>query len=97
MGTTKCSESSKSWQARFGEDNIRNLRESLESLVGEATAEHSPLFRGLDPHPGGWRRRSPSRIVFRTTPWCCTAEGIRMAAEGPMQSRSTVQRFIFSI
>ncbi len=35
----------KRWQARFGEDAIRNLRESLGRLVGEPTAELSPLFR----------------------------------------------------
>jgi DNA-binding MarR family transcriptional regulator len=42
------------WQARFPED-IRNLRESLERLVGEPDGELSPLSRGLMPHPGGWR------------------------------------------
>jgi DNA-binding MarR family transcriptional regulator len=41
------------WQARFGEDAIRKLRDSLERLAGDPTA--SPLFRGLEPHPGGWR------------------------------------------
>jgi DNA-binding MarR family transcriptional regulator len=45
----------KRWLARFGEDAIRNLRQPLERLVGEPTAPHSPLFRGLEPHPGGWR------------------------------------------
>ena len=42
------------WQARFGQENISNLRESLEPLVGEPTA-FSPLFLGLEPHPQGWR------------------------------------------
>jgi hypothetical protein len=42
------------WRERFGEDNIRALRESLERLV-EPGAPVSPLFRGLEPHPGGWR------------------------------------------
>jgi DNA-binding MarR family transcriptional regulator len=31
------------WQARFGKDTIRALREPLERLVGEATAQQSPL------------------------------------------------------
>lgn len=43
------------WHARFGNDAIRALRKSLERLVGEPTAELSPLFRGLEPYPDGWR------------------------------------------
>jgi DNA-binding MarR family transcriptional regulator len=43
------------WQPRFGEDTIRTLRDRLERLAGEPTAEISPLFRGLDPYPDGWR------------------------------------------
>jgi DNA-binding MarR family transcriptional regulator len=41
------------WQQRFGEAPVRALREQLEPLVGEPAA--SPLFRGLDPYPDGWR------------------------------------------
>jgi len=40
---------------RFGTDNIGNLRESLERLVSEPTAQLSPLFKGLEPYPDGWR------------------------------------------
>lgn len=47
------------WQERFGQDNIRNLRESLERLVGDPTAERSPLFLELEPHPDGWRASVP--------------------------------------
>jgi DNA-binding MarR family transcriptional regulator len=43
------------WQARFGKDTIRTLRESLERLVGEPSAQLSPLFKGLEPYPDGWR------------------------------------------
>jgi DNA-binding MarR family transcriptional regulator len=43
------------WRARFGEDAIRTLRESLKRLVGEPTADLSPLLRGLAPYPDGWR------------------------------------------
>jgi hypothetical protein len=43
------------WRERFGENDIRKLRESLEPLVGDATMEASPLWRGLKPHTGGWR------------------------------------------
>ena len=43
------------WQSRFGKDNIHNLRESLEHLVGESSTQQSPLFKGLEPYPNGWR------------------------------------------
>jgi hypothetical protein len=47
------------WQTRFGQEAIRNLRASLERLVGEPTAQRSPLFEGLEPYPGGWRAAIP--------------------------------------
>jgi hypothetical protein len=34
---------------------ISTLRKSLEPLVGDGTAEHSPLFKGIEPYPDGWR------------------------------------------
>jgi len=43
------------WQTRFGEDKIHNLRSSLEKLVGDGSADCSPLFGGLEPYPGSWR------------------------------------------
>ncbi len=43
------------WRERFGEDEIRELRAALEVLVGEPGATVSPLFRGLEPYPDGWR------------------------------------------
>jgi hypothetical protein len=42
-------------ETRFGADSIRALREPLERLVGEPTAQGSPLFHGLEPYPDGWR------------------------------------------
>jgi len=56
----------KRWQARFGDDTIRALRESVERLVGEPTAQRSPLFRGLEPHPEGWRAslRRPDTLPY---------------------------------
>ncbi len=39
------------WQARFGEETIRALHESLEGLVGER------LWLGLEPYPNGWRAK----------------------------------------
>lgn len=47
------------WQTRFGKGTISRLRESLEQLVGGATVEQSPLFRGLEPYPDGWRASVP--------------------------------------
>jgi DNA-binding MarR family transcriptional regulator len=47
------------WQARFGKDSVRDLRHSLERLVGEATMQRSPLARGLEPYPDGWRASVP--------------------------------------
>jgi DNA-binding MarR family transcriptional regulator len=47
------------WQAQFGSSAIGELRESLESLVGDPAAQRSPLFRGLDPYPDGWRASLP--------------------------------------
>jgi DNA-binding MarR family transcriptional regulator len=43
------------WRVRYGHESISRLRESLEALVGDATALRSPLFEGLQPHPDGWR------------------------------------------
>jgi DNA-binding MarR family transcriptional regulator len=48
-----------SWRDRFGKETISALRASLERLVGEPTAELSPLFRGLEPYPNGWRASVP--------------------------------------
>ena len=47
------------WQARFGKDTVCGLRELLEQLVGPPTAQLSPLFRGLEPYPDGWRASVP--------------------------------------
>ena len=58
------SDTERQWQARYGEEAISKLRASLEPLVGEGTAFHSPLFEGLQPYPGGWRAsvRSPETL-----------------------------------
>ncbi len=47
------------WQAHFGKDSIRELRNSLERLVGEATFQRSPLSAGLEPYADGWRASVP--------------------------------------
>jgi hypothetical protein len=47
------------WQKRFGAERIRSLRQMLEQIAGDGTAEGSPLFRGLEPYPEGWRASKP--------------------------------------
>jgi hypothetical protein len=83
------------WQARFGKAAMRRTRASLESLVGEPTAERPPLFRGLEPLPDGWRAsiRKPATLPHYI-PWCCTAAGSLTAVDpgsqraGPPERRS---------
>ena len=43
------------WQAQFGEEIIRTVRNSLGRLADEHATNPSPLFRGLEPYPDGWR------------------------------------------
>jgi DNA-binding MarR family transcriptional regulator len=45
------------WKSRFGEEAVFRLRELLERL--EPTAQRSPLLRGLEPYPDGWRASIP--------------------------------------
>ena len=54
----------KRWLARFGKDVIGSLRESLDRLAGNPTAALSPLFRGLEPYPDGWRASVPKPEVL---------------------------------
>ena len=48
----------KAWKARFGKGNVGRLRDSLESIVGDSP-DSSPLLRGLEPYPEGWRGSVP--------------------------------------
>ncbi len=52
------------WQASFGAHAICRLRELLEHLAGDPTAQRSPLFRGLEPYPEGWRASLPRPEVL---------------------------------
>jgi DNA-binding MarR family transcriptional regulator len=52
------------WRAHLGADAIRMVRASLEPLVGDATAQQSLLFRGLEPYPDGWRAAVPKPAVL---------------------------------
>ena len=54
----------KRWQSRFGADTIRQLQISLTKLVGDGTAERSPLFRGLEPYPDNWRAKVPKLRIL---------------------------------
>jgi DNA-binding MarR family transcriptional regulator len=45
----------KSWVKRFGAEDIRRLRSSLQRLVDQREA----LSRGLEPYPDGWRASKP--------------------------------------
>ncbi len=47
------------WSARFGAEVLQKLRDTLEQLDGDGTPANSPLFRGLDPYPDGWRAAIP--------------------------------------
>lgn len=47
------------WAERFGREQVSALRDALQVLVGDGTAEGSPLFRGLEPYPDGWRMQVP--------------------------------------
>ena len=56
------------WQARFGEQAIGRLRELLEQLVVGPAEQQSPLFRGLEPYPEGWRASLPRPEVLPDFP-----------------------------
>jgi len=66
------------WRARFGEETINNLRESLEHFVvgppvddrsaSEPDDEQSPLFRGLQPYPDNWRAKRPRPTTLPNFP-----------------------------
>ena len=74
------------WRARFGSDSIRDLRNSLEPLVGDGTLQRSPLSRGLEAYPDGWRASVPGPIRFRTIPWSRTAAASLMEADRCLHS-----------
>jgi hypothetical protein len=42
------------WEDRFGTRAVRALRDSIGPLAGGSDAE-SPLWRGIEPYPDGWR------------------------------------------
>ena len=46
------------WEARFGAHAVRRLRAATERLVTEPAVQ-SPLWRGIEPYPDGWRAQVP--------------------------------------
>ena len=47
------------WRTRYGANIFNSLRDSLEKIAGNGSAQTSPLFRGLTPYPDGWRATVP--------------------------------------
>lgn len=47
------------WQETFGAGAVAELRLALSPLVGAGAERESPLFRGLEPYPDGWRATVP--------------------------------------
>ncbi len=47
----------KGWEQSFSPTAVKALRTALEPMVEDGTAEKSPLFRGLEPYPEGWRAK----------------------------------------
>jgi DNA-binding MarR family transcriptional regulator len=56
------------WQKLLGKATVDSLREALGRLDGDATAQRSPLFRGLKPYPEGWRAAVPKPEVLPDYP-----------------------------
>jgi DNA-binding MarR family transcriptional regulator len=52
------------WQAHFGQQAIGRLRELLEQLAVGPAGQQSPLWRGLEPYPDGWRASLPTPEVL---------------------------------
>ncbi|HEY6446631.1 MAG TPA: hypothetical protein VIY53_09240 [Acidobacteriaceae bacterium] len=54
----------KQWQRRFGAEAVRHLRDALDPLVKDGSADRSPLLAGLVPYPDGWRAKvRPPRLL----------------------------------
>jgi DNA-binding MarR family transcriptional regulator len=54
------------WQARYGQDAIRALRDALEALTTTADGEPPPVFRAIEPYPDNWRAmvRPPATLPY---------------------------------
>jgi hypothetical protein len=47
----------KAWQSRFGGDAVTSLRTRLTLIVKDGSAANSPLWKGIEPYPDGWRSK----------------------------------------
>ncbi len=45
------------WRARFGGEEVADLRRSLQAPVTAPDGGRSPLWLGLEPPPGSWRSK----------------------------------------
>jgi methyltransferase (TIGR00027 family) len=54
------------WQARYGQDAIRALRDALETLTASTDGEPPPVFRAIEPYPDNWRAmvRPPATLPY---------------------------------
>ena len=52
------------WREQYDDELLTRLRDALEQLVGDGTAANSPLFRGLEPYPDGWRAAVPKPAIL---------------------------------
>jgi len=52
------------WMERYGNPALETLRKALEPLVADGTLGHSPLYRGLAPHPECWRAQLPQSLTL---------------------------------
>jgi len=60
----RVAEIEKDWRERYGPAAVQALRTALEPLVGDGSAERSPLFRGLEPYPEGWRAKVRKPVLL---------------------------------
>jgi len=78
----------KRWHLRFGKNAIHSVRRSMERLVGEPTVERSPLFRGLEPYPHGWRALVPKPNTLPHNPMVLHRDGF---PDGSWGKRATME------
>lgn len=60
----RAEEIEKRWEKIYGAGLIKVVRSSLETLVGNGLADRSPLFRGINPYPDGWRAKIPKPEIL---------------------------------
>jgi DNA-binding MarR family transcriptional regulator len=52
------------WETKYGRSRVAALREALEPMVGDGSVGNSLLFRGLEPHPEGWRALAAKPVTL---------------------------------